>query len=223
MGKKITPEWINWIKLNIQRGCDKDGIFKILLDEGFSRDQIVAQMNYEPVIDPSCINNPLAPLAERQPEIAQDGDGFWRKVKLDGTKIYLPNSLRLNTDLAEFYLVEDFLNRRECQELARLIKSSLRASEIAGKELDSNYRTSSTCDLGNLDDPFIQDIDRRICNMIGIDASYSEVIQGQYYQVGRQLLHSFDAGHLRVGNRRCVFRAEQCRRKTEGIGMKVSR
>ena len=111
---------------------------------------------------------------------------FGGKSNLTAPKIYLPNSLRLNTDLAEFYLVEDFLNRRECQKLARLIKASLRASEIAGKELDSNYRTSSTCDLGNLDDPFIQDIDRRICNMIGIDASYSEVIQGQYYQVGQE-------------------------------------
>ena len=53
-------------------------------------------------------------------------------------------------------------------------------------ENDSSFRTSHTCDLGVLDDPLIQDIDCRICSMMGIDASYSEVIQGQYYDVGQQ-------------------------------------
>lgn len=185
MGKHITPDWVDWIQLNIQRGCDKDGIFKILLEEGFSRDQIVAHMNSEPVLDPSGITRPFTKRRRRQ--IIQDGEQFSRKVELSTAKIYLPNARKLPTDLAEFYVLDDFLNQQECEKLAKLIRSRLRASEIAETdEKDSSFRTSRTCDLGYLADSFTQDIDRRICKMIGIDASYSEMIQGQYYQVGQE-------------------------------------
>lgn len=189
MDKQLTSDWSDWIKLNIERGCDKDGIFKILLDEGFSRDQIMAEMNYEPVVDPASIVNPLAAVAER----TQDGEGFSRKIALDSDKIYLPNSRKLTSDLAEFYLLDAFLKEEECERLTAIIKSRLRVSEIAAtREDDAGYRTSNTCDLGFLDDPLIRDIDRRICSMIGIDASYSEVIQGQYYDVGQQFKEHTD-------------------------------
>jgi prolyl 4-hydroxylase len=186
MDKTITPDWVGWIKLNIQRGCDKDGIFKILLDEGFSRDQIVVEMNYEPIVDPAHITNPLAYLKHKT---NQEGEGFSRKVALVSEKIYLPNGQKLATDLAEIYLLDDFLNQQECEKLTLLIQSCLRPSEIATtneSDIDSGYRTSRTCDLGNLSNVFTQEIDSRICKMIGIDTSYSEVIQGQYYEVGQE-------------------------------------
>ena len=189
MDKQLTSDWSDWIKLNIERGCDKDGIFKILLDEGFSRDQIMAKRSYEPVIDPAAIVNPLAAVRER----TQNGEGFSRKIALDSDRIYLPDSRKLTSDLAEFYLLDAFLQKEECERLIALIKSRLRFSEIAATcKDDVSYRTSNTCDLGLLDDPFIRDIDRRICSMIGIDASYSEVIQGQYYGVGQQFKEHTD-------------------------------
>ena len=33
--KTIDTSWQQWIQLNIARGCDKDGIAKILFDNGF--------------------------------------------------------------------------------------------------------------------------------------------------------------------------------------------
>ena len=186
MDKTITPDWVDWIKLNIQRGCDKDGIFKILLDEGFSRDLIVAEMNYEPTVDPAHITNPLAHLKH---QTSQEGEEFSRKIALNSENIYLPNAQKLATDLAEIYLLDDFLNQQECEQLTLLIQSSLRPSEIATSNesnIDSGFRTSRTCDLGNLSNIFTQEIDSRICKMIGIDSSYSEVIQGQYYEVGQE-------------------------------------
>ncbi|MBK6738970.1 MAG: 2OG-Fe(II) oxygenase [Haliea sp.] len=65
----------------------------------------------------------------------------------------------------------------------------MRPSEIATTnecDSDGSFRTSRTCDLGILSDIFIKEIDARICKMIGIDASYSEVIQGQYYDIGQE-------------------------------------
>ena len=142
MDKTITPDWVDWITLNIQRGCDKDGIFKILLDEGFSHQQIVAQMHYEPVVDPAHITNPLTQLKQ---QTSQDTEGFARKVALANDKIYLPNAQKVPTDLAEMYLLDDFLNEQECEQLTALIESRLRPSEIAAtddSDSDGSFRTS---------------------------------------------------------------------------------
>ena len=47
----INQEWIDWINLNISRGCDKEGIYKILIDEGFDPSDIEKQMGYQPEVD----------------------------------------------------------------------------------------------------------------------------------------------------------------------------
>ena len=49
MNREFNKEWVDWISLNIERGCDKDGIFKILIDEGFDPIQIEEHMGYKPV------------------------------------------------------------------------------------------------------------------------------------------------------------------------------
>ena len=59
MDKQITQDWKDWIELNISRGCDKDGIYKILLDEGFSPIDIEKEMGYVPNMDVATIVNPL--------------------------------------------------------------------------------------------------------------------------------------------------------------------
>jgi hypothetical protein len=69
-------------------------------------------MNYEPVVDPAHLINPLS---ERQQKIDQSGEQFSRKVELDSDKLYFPNAQKLPTDLAEMYLLDDFLNRQECK------------------------------------------------------------------------------------------------------------
>ena len=46
MYKQFNKEWRDWINLNIARGCDKNGIYKILIDEGFNATDIEKQMKY---------------------------------------------------------------------------------------------------------------------------------------------------------------------------------
>ena len=53
MSKNITSDWIEWVNVNIERGCDKDGIFKILLDEGFELKSIIDSMGYIPIANPA--------------------------------------------------------------------------------------------------------------------------------------------------------------------------
>jgi len=88
---------------------------------------------------------------------------------------------------AELYILEDFLNLEECEALVALIKSNLRPSTITNSdEPDKEFRTNSTCDLGLLDNPLVDKIDRRICRTMCIESSDCEVLQGQYYRVGEQ-------------------------------------
>lgn len=182
MTKLLTPEWEEWISLNVARGCDKDGIFRILLDEGFDYQQIAEHMGYRPSVDIATVANPL----KAQPAAAESA-ALTGAVRYDHSRMYIPNATRLDTDLAEFYVLDDFLNVEECEKLVALIRSSLRPSTLSNPdETDSSYRTSSTCDLGTLNNEFMQDIDDRICRMIGLNPTHSEIIQGQYYEVGQE-------------------------------------
>jgi len=199
MAKKISKDWDKWIKINLDRGCDLDEMHAILMKEGFAPPDIKKSLGYEPV---------FSSLEENDVLSIKSKTSFFKKIKslydeykvvkkrlLDErnlesstSKITVDKSYKLETSLAEIYSINDFLNKNECEELIRIIKKRLKPSTIAtsGIEEDKNFRTSRTCDLGNLNNPFIKEIDRRICEFIGIDQKFSEMIQGQYYEVGEE-------------------------------------
>jgi len=199
MKTTFTPDWKDWIKTNMDAGQDPDGIFKILLDEGYAFTAIVEEMNYRPSCPPWELQNPFVVAeAERaaqarrtQTAKSQNSHGHQNYVGNNGTpispeQIFIPNGVALDTDKIDLRTVDDFLSEEECEALITRIKSKMRPSSVADYKVDKSVRTSSTCDLGEMDDPFIKDIDDRICKLIGINRAYSEVIQGQYYEVGQE-------------------------------------
>lgn len=98
----------------------------------------------------------------------------------------IPNAHKLNSNILELYTLEDFLNASECKKIIALIRSELKPSSLSSHEADQSFRTSRTCSLGEINNSFISKIDEKICQLIGIDPSYSESIQGQYYDVGQE-------------------------------------
>ena len=59
----------------------------------------------------------------------------------------------------------------------------------------TEYRTSKTCHF-NTKDPFINDIQSRICKTVGINNRNTELIQGQKYEIGQQFRNeSIDCTH----------------------------
>ncbi len=66
-----------------------------------------------------------------------------------------------------------------------LIRGNRRRSTTADEGV-SKFRTSTTCELDTLGDSIVNDIDRRICQYLGIDPRNSEPIQGQWYEVGQE-------------------------------------
>ena len=190
MKNSFEQTWKDWIKTNIDSGRDPDGIFKILLDEGYSYAAIVKEMNYQPSKPASQLSNPFH--ASIQSGIKQSESTYTKSHQnnygkpIEKGALFIPNAKPLDNDDLELYTLDNFLSEDECAKLVALIKTKLKPSGLSSHEADTSYRTSRTCDLARLNDRFIKDIDDRICRLMGIDESYSETIQGQYYDIGQQ-------------------------------------
>jgi prolyl 4-hydroxylase len=177
--KVFNPDWIQWIQTNVNAGRDKDGIFKILLDEGYAFDAIQQQMNYTPSVPLENLVNPFA-------QAAKASKASMHGMSLDTSKVFIPNAVRLNTDKAEIYTIHDFLNQAECAFVIALIRAQNQPSTLSSYEADASFRTSRTCNLEGIGGAEMKAIDDRICKVLGINPSYSEGIQGQYYEVGQE-------------------------------------
>ena len=178
--KTLDKDWKNWVKTNVEAGCDKNGMFRIMLDEGFDYDLIKDALRFEPVIPLDQIINPLKQQTQNQ---SVSGGGAGNQEALP----FIPNAKRQESQDLELYLLDDFLNEAECEHIITKTLSCLRPSTITNAdEPDKYFRTSHTCDLGLLEDDIIQKIDLRISAMMGLDRSYSEVLQGQHYEVDQE-------------------------------------
>lgn len=82
-------------------------------------------------------------------------------------------------------MVKDFLRPEECDQLMYLIDENRRPSTIADPNGDDYFRTSETCDLDH-NDPFVAEIDAKICNFADIDQPFGEPLQGQHYAPGQE-------------------------------------
>ena len=107
MTKSFNEEWTQWIRSNVDDGRDKDGIFKILLDEGYLYEDICLQMNYAPSV-------PLGNLVNPHVEANFAAQTSMLGAMLDMNNVYMPNAKRLQTDKVELYTIADFLNEEEC-------------------------------------------------------------------------------------------------------------
>ncbi len=183
MANIIDSSWKEWINLNLERGCDIDGIFKILIDNGFEYQDIKEILDCEPSRSLDEIDNPLI---GKKKESGDSGANLGQDNP--ERRITMANAMQVMTDRAEVFEVNDFLSRQECRQLVKLIKSALVPSTVVTPDPnDPNFRTSRTCDLSRVDSDLIRDIDSRICRYMGISPDYSEGIQGQYYLVGEEI------------------------------------
>lgn len=92
---------------------------------------------------------------------------------------------RVPSPKAELYLMPQFLPPGLCAELMALIERDRRPSTIADPNGDHYFRTSETCDLDAALAP-VQDLERRLLALHGIDPAHGEPIQGQRYEVGQE-------------------------------------
>jgi prolyl 4-hydroxylase len=166
--KPLNDEWRAWIRLNVARGCSRDELARILLNEGFDFVEIGTELG---------LTASSSPKASLPPRLQQN----------TGPKAELLKGLeRHGAPRLELYTVDHFLDARICAAVVELIRTGLRPSTISSQGApEAGFRTSRTCDLDERY-PVVRDLNRRICAALGADAAYAEATQGQYYEVSQE-------------------------------------
>jgi prolyl 4-hydroxylase len=85
----------------------------------------------------------------------------------------------------QLYIQENFLSAEECRQLCEKIDSGVFPSPLYEKEKYEGVRTSQSCNL-DVYDPEVAEFETRIANLLGIDRSWGEPLQGQRYEVGQE-------------------------------------
>jgi prolyl 4-hydroxylase len=181
MKTELDEEWKNWIRVNVERGCSRDELYRILIDEGFADGTVEAALQHKPDVDISRIANPLRanPLRAGPEAVAPRNDGTAAALAR------LPGLKRFDSPRIELYTAEGFLDAAECRRVVKTMQGRLRESTItAPGEPDKYFRVSRTCDLGCLDDASVRQVDRKICAALGMAEAWAEPTQGQHYDPG---------------------------------------
>lgn len=193
--KKIAliPEtWREWLILNRDRGCDREGIIERAMAHGFERDSLEAVLNS---VSTAYALSPVAelPPAEARPEMRvvpmqaksanTDHPSMlqWFQAPLTSQQ-HRPRAWKLDTPLAQIYEIPDFLGWEECQRVIEAIDQGLQPSTVTRGS--SDYRTSRTCHLRQKHAALAEELDRRFAALLGVDPRLSEPIQGQRYDPG---------------------------------------
>lgn len=124
------------------------------------------------------------PIAD-QAALARLGAAVRQRLAAD------PAVHRVAVDEAEIFAVGQFLGPEECARLMAMIDEVARPSSTFDPENSYKYRTSYSGDVDS-GDSFVRMIERRICDLVGIDASWGETVQGQRYEPGQEFQAHYD-------------------------------
>ncbi|RJY08281.1 prolyl hydroxylase family protein [Aurantiacibacter aquimixticola] len=96
-----------------------------------------------------------------------------------------PDAYKVPSDEVELYAIGDFMTAAECAKMMELIDATAQPSRVFDLDYSSGYRTSYSGDV-DPHDPFVKKISRRIDDLLDIDPSFGEAIQGQRYMPGQE-------------------------------------
>lgn len=101
-----------------------------------------------------------------------------------------PGVSPIQTDLAEIYAGTDFLAPDECERLIAMVDAVAQPSTLY-EQTEPEARTSYSGDFDR-SDRFVQMIERRIDDLLGLPNAWGETIQGQRYLPGQEFRHHCD-------------------------------
>ena len=170
-----TPEarWIDWLRRWMQRGGDMSVPVQEMRQKGFSDAAIVQA------------------LEAARPRGDALADGAMQSLPL--IRRAPPGLRRIDVAGLPLYTLDDFLDPAECAGVIDMIGGHLKPSPLAHSTYDSEFRTSTTANLYEIDDPRAVAVEKKICATLGIREPYAEGIQAQRYEVGQQFKPHYDA------------------------------
>jgi prolyl 4-hydroxylase len=130
----------------------------------------------EPALPPNPDQAALASTAARVRDWLDDGPGVY-KVPVAAAEIWTRGA---------------FLSADECARLIAMIDAAAEPSGILSHGTSEVWRTSCSANFDR-DDPFVREIEQRICDFVGLPGAWGETIQGQRYAVGQQFREHHDA------------------------------
>jgi len=95
---------------------------------------------------------------------------------------------RLHFPFTQLYIADDFLTADECQELIKASATILRPSTVADPgdtKAVTKYRTSKTADLHYFNSLFLNYVDNKIADFMGLNPFLGETLQAQKYAPGQ--------------------------------------
>ena len=165
---EFTNEWQSWIETNVTAGHDKNGLFKILLNHGFAYDAIKEALSFEPSVPLDELVDPL----KTKIELSDESMPVDSREVVDFSKLLVPNAEKFESESLALFLVKGFLNTAECEYLASALKKEPHEDDTAS--------TNQNCDFFSGQHPLFQEVEERLCKLVGIDSSYAEPLHGHY-------------------------------------------
>lgn len=98
---------------------------------------------------------------------------------------------RVPAEQAEVWAVADFMSVDECARMIEMIDRTAVPSAILDHGYNEVWRTSYSGDV-DAHDPFVQMIERRIDDLLGIAHEWGETMQGQRYAPGQEFREHMD-------------------------------
>ena len=102
-----------------------------------------------------------------------------------------PGAQKVPVDKAEIWAIANFIAPDECDRLIGLINRTAQPSAVLDHGNVGQWRSSYSGDVDPTD-PFVQMIERRIDDLLGIPHEWGETFQGQRYQPGQEFKQHMD-------------------------------
>ncbi|MDE3015713.1 MAG: 2OG-Fe(II) oxygenase [Pseudomonadota bacterium] len=178
----MDKSWLAWTEENLRRGCNPEEILGILLKNNFAP-AVIRQAMGDQFPAHSALLQAHAP--RQLPPPAPAGVDYKSLCEIPLLRLgRMKGAGYVANPKMQLFTIDHFLAPEECDRLIEIINPNLRPSTVT--VYAEGFRTSATCDLCLLPDPFVAEIDRKIAAALGIRLPYSEGIQAQKYEAGEE-------------------------------------
>ena len=184
---QFDDSWKGWIRRVLSDGMNKQDVFIILLNHGYSYDAIESELEIKPT------NDIIVERKKSQLELNNESEvnlGILYKPLADNPKVH-----RIESNFLEIYRIYNFLTKDECSSLLNEMGNNFTPSNVTNPNADKYDRTSSTCNM-LLTNTLYNQLNQKIHDFMKIPINMGEVPQGQKYKVGQEFKAHTDYFHL---------------------------
>ncbi|MFZ4540450.1 MAG: prolyl hydroxylase family protein [Rickettsiales bacterium] len=164
----LNDAWKAWLKESLDMGCDPVELRDILAKNHFPAAEIERQMGDK---------------FPREGIVILPPEDYLALSKVNITRI----GTRYATDAMQLYTLDNFMTQEECAQITAISYQRLRPSVVIRPDYPPGFRTSSSCDLMQLDDPLVATINNRIAATLGVNVTYADDTEAQVYEVGQEV------------------------------------